>query len=284
ASDGVRIPRDGQGLVDCSVRASGGDRRARLVDVHADPRSAPDPGQQRGIASDRGGGGGEDARAVVVLPDRDALEEAFVPVGHAVTTADRLQQLVTRRGKRDALPGQRIAETLPQASLTLPAHNVAAPAATSAERAGAAGGPSDAGTAAAAATATIVRLQRAGAARSDDHEKDRSHCCDFSASAWKWARRLPMTSSRSPSRTPGRLWRVRPMRWSVRRSCGKLYVRIFSERSPDPISFLRASDSCFCSSSILIASKRARNTPRALSLFLICDFSSWQVTTIPVGK
>ena len=31
------------------------------------------------------------------------------------------------------------------------------------------------------------------------------------------------------------------MRWSVARFCGKLYVRIFSARSPEPIWLLRAS-------------------------------------------
>src|SRR2546423_136893 len=39
---------------------------------------------------------------------------------------------------------------------------------------------------------------------------------------------------------------VRPMRWSVTRDCGKLYVRIFSERAPLPTIFLRsAMDAAF---------------------------------------
>src|ERR687883_260370 len=71
-----------------------------------------------------------------------------------------------------------------------------------------------------------------------------------------------------------------PMRWSVTRFSLKLYVRIFSERSPDPTidfrSLARAS-CCFCSS---ISCRRARRTRMAFSRFLICDFSSCIETTV----
>ena len=39
-----------------------------------------------------------------------------------------------------------------------------------------------------------------------------------------------MMSSMLPSMIAGKLCFVRPMRWSVTRSYGKLYVRIFSEQ------------------------------------------------------
>src|SRR5262249_23205814 len=64
-----------------------------------------------------------------------------------------------------------------------------------------------------------------------------------SFSAWKLAISGSMSPSRDPSMIDGRLCTVRPMRWSVTRSCGKLYVRIFSERSPLPIMPLRVADS-----------------------------------------
>ena len=43
-----------------------------------------------------------------------------------------------------------------------------------------------------------------------------------SRSAWSAITSASMRSSRSPSITPGRLWTVLPIRWSVTRSCGKL--------------------------------------------------------------
>ena len=41
-------------------------------------------------------------------------------------------------------------------------------------------------------------------------------------SAWSAMTSASIRSSRSPSMTPGRLWTVLPIRWSVTRSCGKL--------------------------------------------------------------
>ncbi len=74
------------------------------------------------------------------------------------------------------------------------------------------------------------------------------------------------------------------MRWSVTLFWGKLYVLIRSLRSPVPTCDLRRlSTFCRCSSSIRSLS-RARSTRMALSLFLCWLFSSWQVTTIPVGR
>src|SRR5690606_3625836 len=46
--------------------------------------------------------------------------------------------------------------------------------------------------------------------------------------------RLSMSSFRSPLSTSESWCVVKLMRWSVIRLCGKLYVRIFSERSPVP--------------------------------------------------
>ena len=46
--------------------------------------------------------------------------------------------------------------------------------------------------------------------------------------------------------------------------------------------FLAALERAF-SSSILACSRRDLKTPMAFSRFLICDFSSWQLTTTPVG-
>jgi len=53
---------------------------------------------------------------------------------------------------------------------------------------------------------------------------------------WLSAISLSMNSSScSPLKTPSILWIVCSMRWSVTRFWGKLYVRIFSDRSPVPI-------------------------------------------------
>src|SRR3972149_1365653 len=49
-----------------------------------------------------------------------------------------------------------------------------------------------------------------------------------------------INSSSSPSRTWGSLWSVIPIRWSVTRAWGKLYVRIRSLRSPVPTWLRRA--------------------------------------------
>src|SRR5919198_5031945 len=47
-------------------------------------------------------------------------------------------------------------------------------------------------------------------------------------------RSASMSGSTAPSRIAGRLCDVKPMRWSVTRLCGKLYVRTFADRSPVP--------------------------------------------------
>ena len=60
-------------------------------------------------------------------------------------------------------------------------------------------------------------------------------------------------------------------------------MRIFSERSPVPIWLLLASASASCCLASSISYRRERSTFNALSLFLSCDFSSWQEITIPVG-
>ena len=62
-------------------------------------------------------------------------------------------------------------------------------------------------------------------------------CLSFSA--WSADTRASITGWISPPSRRGRLCRVRPMRWSVMRSCGKLYVRIFSSRPPVPTMLLR---------------------------------------------
>ena len=58
-----------------------------------------------------------------------------------------------------------------------------------------------------------------------------------SASNWAWCCifKASIISSIFPSIIEGKLLQLCLIRWSVTRSCGKLYVRIFSERSPVPI-------------------------------------------------
>ena len=56
-----------------------------------------------------------------------------------------------------------------------------------------------------------------------------------SFAAWSAAMHASIISWMSPFMTLSSLYSVSPMRWSVTRPCGKLYVRIFSERSPVPI-------------------------------------------------
>src|SRR3989344_8408213 len=74
------------------------------------------------------------------------------------------------------------------------------------------------------------------------------------------------------------------MRWSVMRSWGKLYVRIFSLRSPVPIWLRRASPNSLACRSSSSWRRRERKTFMARSRFLIWDFSSWQLTTNPEGR
>src|ERR1700688_791036 len=73
---------------------------------------------------------------------------------------------------------------------------------------------------------------------------------------------------------------VNPMRWSVSRFCGTLYVRIFSLRSPDLTMALRSLPSACCCLPISISYSRERSTRMPFSRFLICDFSSWHLTTV----
>src|SRR5207248_11541317 len=79
--------------------------------------------------------------------------------------------------------------------------------------------------------------------------------------------RASVNSSSSPSRTRSRLCTVTFTRWSVTRFSGKLYVRIFSARSPEPICDRRVAA---CSAACLSRSSsysRARNTRSAFVLF-----------------
>src|SRR5712691_5659206 len=82
------------------------------------------------------------------------------------------------------------------------------------------------------------------------------------------------SSSMSPAMTSGRLCRDSFSRWSVTRFWGKLYVRIFSERSPVPTCALRAAASSRCCSSWAILSNRDRRYRRAFSLFCRWERSS----------
>ena len=56
-----------------------------------------------------------------------------------------------------------------------------------------------------------------------------------------------------------------------------------SDLSPDPIEASLVWPSSFCFFSSSAAWSLARSTLKALFLFFSWDFSSWQVTTIPVG-
>src|SRR3989344_5180234 len=85
-------------------------------------------------------------------------------------------------------------------------------------------------------------------------------------------------------------FKVRPMspqlfltRWSVMRSWGKLYVRIFSERSPEPICFRRSSVILPVASIFLISNNFERSISIAFSLFLCWFLSEREETTIPDG-
>src|SRR5918995_1270240 len=102
------------------------------------------------------------------------------------------------------------------------------------------------------------------------------------------ARSAAMSLSTMPSTWPASTWSsacsVRPMRWSVTRFSLKLYVRIFSERPPLFTWSRRADD---CSSACRSRSdwrRRDRRMRSAFSLFWSWLFSSWHVTTSPVGR
>ena len=61
-------------------------------------------------------------------------------------------------------------------------------------------------------------------------------------------------------------------------------MRIRSLRSPVPTWLFRAAAIWERCSSWACSSSRARSTRMALARFLICERSSWQVTTSPVGR
>src|SRR5439155_5382957 len=140
-----------------------------------------------------------------------------------------------------------------------------------------------------------ARLRHAGRRQAGDRRRERvahrhqgRRCTHQPAAAsasvcWR-VTSASTIGSISPSSTRSRVWRVTLTRWSVTRLWGKLYVRIFSERSPEPTMALRLAAISLCCSLRARSRSRARGTVSAFDLFLCCDFSSWQVTTSPVGR
>ncbi len=61
-------------------------------------------------------------------------------------------------------------------------------------------------------------------------------------------------------------------------------MRIFSERSPEPICERRAAVASACWRWSSCSYRRARRIRIARSRFWICERSSWQATTSPVGR
>src|SRR4029079_2334104 len=148
------------------------------------------------------GDGGERTLAVCLLPHRRALEQGFVRVGRAVATAHRLQQRVTCGRKRHALRWT-VAETLPQASLTLRASRRREPAANASGRAARSPRSATAAAAASSVTATPIRaLQGAGATRGDGREGHR-HRATPQQMLDPWDHAPPVSGGRS--RAPSRL-------------------------------------------------------------------------------
>src|SRR4051812_10596937 len=78
-----------------------------------------------------------------------------------------------------------------------------------------------------------------------------------SCSAWCSAASASSSSSSSPSMMRSILYSVRLMRWSVTRPCGKLYVRMRCERSPEPISSFLVEAVFACCSLICLSRIRA---------------------------
>src|SRR6266851_1937122 len=103
-------------------------------------------------------------------------------------------------------------------------------------------------------------------------------------SVWCSASSACVSWERSPSMMSLILYSVRPIRWSVTLPCGKLYVRMRSERSPEPIKDLRVAACFACRSRRCLSLMRAASTASAFSLFLCCERASWHSTTIPVGR
>src|SRR5690606_5131468 len=105
-----------------------------------------------------------------------------------------------------------------------------------------------------------------------------------SFSARSCSARASITGWSSPSSTWFSWCQVIPMRWSVTRPCGKLYVRMRSLRSPVPTCTLRWAAKASACSRCILSRSLARRMRKAFSLFLCCDFSSWHETTRPVGR
>src|SRR5919108_3775737 len=93
-----------------------------------------------------------------------------------------------------------------------------------------------------------------------------------------------VNSSSSPCRTRSSWCTVSLMRWSVMRFSGKLYVRIFSARSPEPICERLDASSSACCFSRSSSYSRARRTRNAFWRFCSWLFSSCIETTSPVGR
>ncbi len=89
--------------------------------------------------------------------------------------------------------------------------------------------------------------------------------------------------SKSPSMILVMLCHFLPMRWSVMRSLGKLYVRIFSLRSPEPICCLRSAVSDPVASRRAISCSFARSTSIAVSRLPCWVRSVRAEMTMPVG-
>ena len=101
----------------------------------------------------------------------------------------------------------------------------------------------------------------------------------FIFSAWSCVVSASIISSSSPFKACSSLYRLRLILWSVILLCGKLYVLIFSDLSPEPIWLFLSELILSCCSFNFKSYSLERRTLNALSLFFIWDFSSWQVTT-----
>mmetsp|Transcript_958 Transcript_958/g.3663 ORF Transcript_958/g.3663 Transcript_958/m.3663 type:complete len:205 (+) Transcript_958:3419-4033(+) len=114
------------------------------------------------------------------------------------------------------------------------------------------------------------------------------HCYSLNSSSFLFRSSVASTNSISvnaspPSRNPVKSFTKWFTRWSFTRPSLKLYVRTRSLRSPEPIRPFRRSALLLCASNRFASKTRARKTLNALSLFLCCERSSWQITTVLVG-
>src|SRR6185437_1765858 len=104
-------------------------------------------------------------------------------------------------------------------------------------------------------------------------------------SAWSCATSASTMSPRSsPETMRSSLYSVRLMRWSVTRPCGKLYVRMRSERSPEPTIDLRSLARALSRRARSMSYSLAFSSFIAAALFLCCDFSVCCATAMPVGR